>query len=100
MLISGGKHYGHLEIDVVMNAAGIWDVSITPAYAFPILSPTNAGEIMGWERRTYSDVVTFSAVPEPATAFLAAAAIGAFLAATQATRRRFRRPNAPPVVRP
>lgn len=99
VLISGGKHYGHLEIDVVMNAAGIWDVSITPAYAFPILSPTNAGEIMGWERRTYSDVVTFSAVPEPATAILAAAAIGAFVAATQATRRRFRRPNAPPVVR-
>ncbi len=72
-LVSGGKHYGHLEIDVTLAASGRWDVSITPAYAFPLLSPTNPGEILGWERRTYADVVTFSAVPEPNALLLAAA---------------------------
>jgi hypothetical protein len=65
VLVSGGKHYGHLEIDVVSGASGGWDVSITPAYAFPLLSATTAGEIVGWERRTYDDAVTFSVVPEP-----------------------------------
>lgn len=65
VLLSGGKHYGHLEIDVVWGASGGWDVSITPAYAFPMLSATTAGEIIGWERRTYDDAATFSVVPEP-----------------------------------
>ena len=72
VLLSGGKHYGHLEIDVTLAAGGLWDVSITPAYAFPLLSPTNPGEIIGWEWRTYADVVTFSAVPEPNALLFAA----------------------------
>jgi len=42
-------------------------VTITPVYAFPVLSPTNPGEILSWERRTYDDTVTFVAVPEPTT---------------------------------
>lgn len=85
VLVSGGKHYGHLEIDVVRNAGGMWDVSITPAYAFPVLSATNAGEILAWERRTYDDVVTFTAVPEPAGWCLTVAAVAA-----AAIRRRIR----------
>ena len=80
VLVSGGKHYGHLEIDVVKNVAGLWDVSITPAYAFPVLSATNAGEIVAWERRTYDDVVTFTAVPEPTSLVIVAAlALAAWL---------------------
>lgn len=74
VLVSGGKHYGHLEIDVTLAASGMWEVSITPAYAFPLLSPTNPGEILGWERRTYADVVTFSVVPEPRGLLLIAVA--------------------------
>jgi hypothetical protein len=89
VLLSGGKHYGHLEIDVIMNAAGQWDVTITPAYAFPILSPTDPGVILGWERRTYDDVVRFTAVPEPGTAVLVLTGI-----AVGWTLRRGRRPNA------
>jgi hypothetical protein len=75
VLVSGGKHYGHLEIDVVRSASGTWDVSITPAYAFPVLSETNAGEIVAWERRTYDDVVTFTVVPEPTGLVLTAAGL-------------------------
>jgi hypothetical protein len=47
-------------------------VSITPVIAFPILSPENPGEILGWERRTYDDVVTFTAVPDPGAIVLLA----------------------------
>lgn len=70
VLVSGGKHYGHLEVDVLLDANNQWNVTITPAYAFPVLSPTNPGEILNWERRTYDDVVTFVAVPEPSTLLL------------------------------
>ena len=87
VLVSGGKHYGHLEIDVTLAASGMWDVSITPAHAFPLLSATNPGEILGWERRTYADVVTFSVVPEPHAAILAAAAATA-AAVSWTVRRR------------
>ena len=80
MLISGGKHYGHLEIDAIMNSAGLWDVTITPAYAFPLLSQENPGEILGWERRIYDDVVTFSSVPEPGTAVLVLTGMAAGIA--------------------
>jgi len=88
VLVSGGKHYGHLEIDVTLAASGMWDVSITPAYAFPLLSATNPGEILSWERRTYDDSVTFVAVPEPTG--LALLATAALAAALGATARRFR----------
>lgn len=67
VLLSGGKHYGHLEVDVLLAESGLWNVTITPVYAFPVLSPTNPGEILNWERRTYDDTVTFVAVPEPTT---------------------------------
>jgi len=67
VLLSGGKHYGHLEVDVLLAGSGLWNVTITPVYAFPVLSPTNPGEILSWERRTYDDTVTFVAVPEPTT---------------------------------
>lgn len=96
ILLSGGKHYGHLEVDVVLNDFGLWDVTVTPAYAFPLLSPTNPGEILGWERRTYDDVVTFVAVPEPSRMLLAATGV-VLVAAFFAGRRSLlldRRPTA------
>jgi hypothetical protein len=49
-------------------------VSITPAIAFPILSAANPGEILGWERRAYDDLVAFTAVPEPGAMVLFAVA--------------------------
>lgn len=87
VLLSGGKHYGHLEIDVIMAESGLWNVTITPAYAFPVLSATNPGEVLSWERRTYDDVVTFVAVPEPSSGLLLAAGIAATAVASRFRRR-------------
>ena len=53
-LISGGKHYGHMEVNVTSDN-GSWQAELTPAYVFPLMSET--GKVVGWERRTYDDVV-------------------------------------------
>lgn len=58
-LISGGKHYGHLEVNVSLNANGEWQAELTPVYVFPRMN--SQGEVIGWERRTYNDVVTLTA---------------------------------------
>ena len=63
VLESGGKHYGHVEVDVVRSKSGHgFTVTITPVHVFPVLDPDAAGEIADWERRTYDDVVSFEAV--------------------------------------
>lgn len=61
-LISGGKHYGHLEVNVAPNEKGEWQVVVTPVHAFPLLD--DAGQVTGWERRTYDDVVTIPGAPD------------------------------------
>jgi len=55
-LISGGKHYGHLEVNVRPDAAGDWSVTVVPVHVFPVTDAT--GAITSWERRVYDDVVT------------------------------------------
>ncbi len=87
VLLSGGKHYGHLEIDVILAESGLWNVTITPAYAFPVLSASNPGEVLSWERRTYDDVVTFVAVPEPKSGLLLATGVVATALASCFWRR-------------
>lgn len=63
-LVSGGKHYGHLEVNVTQNADGTWQAQLLPVYVFPIMDAT--GHVTGWERRIYDDVTTLTAIPEPA----------------------------------
>ena len=58
-LVSGGKHYGHLEVNVSKNAAGVWQAEMTPVHVFPRMNA--AGQVVGWERRTYADQVTITA---------------------------------------
>lgn len=58
-LVSGGKHYGHLEINVAPNGEGIWQAIIAPVQNFPLMNAD--GEVSGWERRQYDDVVTIRA---------------------------------------
>jgi hypothetical protein len=71
VLEQGGKHYGHIEVDVqqkeasagtrdAANAAPVeFAVTITPVYVFPVLDPEKPGEIVAWERREYDDTLTF-----------------------------------------
>lgn len=60
-LVSGGKHYGHLEVNVAPNTEGMWQAELTPVQIFPRLD--NDGVVIGWERRIYDDVVTISSSP-------------------------------------
>jgi len=54
-LVSGGKHYGHLEVVVTPNDDGEWEAVLTPVYVFPLMN--DEGGITGWERRTHDDVI-------------------------------------------
>ncbi len=56
VLIDGGKHYGHLEIDVAKAENGRWRAVITPVYVFPLVKKD--GTCTGYERRQYNDVMT------------------------------------------
>jgi hypothetical protein len=63
-LVEGGKHYGHLEINIQRLAAGpaqgkggapAAKITFTPVHIFPILD--SSYELKTTERRTYSDEV-------------------------------------------
>lgn len=57
-LISGGRHYGHIELNVAMAEDGSWTCRIDPVIAFPLMDKD--GSVLGWERRVYPDGVTLS----------------------------------------
>jgi len=72
VLDRGGKHYGHIEVDVrqkvTAGADGLtstllpnFEVTITPVHVFPVLDSEQPGRIVTWERREYDDVLTFEA---------------------------------------
>ncbi|MFM8221182.1 MAG: hypothetical protein ACKOJF_19910 [Planctomycetaceae bacterium] len=58
-LVSGGKHYGHLEVNVTPDEKGGWRAELLPVYMFPVTD--SEGRVTGWERRLYEDVVTLTA---------------------------------------
>jgi len=62
-LASGGKHYGHLEVNVQVNGQGNWEAVLTPVYAFPLMN--SGGTVTGFERRTYADEVTITGASGP-----------------------------------
>lgn len=55
LLVDGGKHYGHLEVNISTNATGRWEATLESAYIF--VTTNAAGEAVGFERRVYPDVV-------------------------------------------
>lgn len=57
-LVSGGKHYGHLEVNVAPVASGGWRAELQPVHVFPLTD--DAGQVTGWERRVYDDVVVLT----------------------------------------
>ena len=59
-MIDGGKHYGHIEVNVKPNASGQWEAEILPVYVFPIMD--DSGRVLHFERRIYADVVH---LPQP-----------------------------------
>ncbi len=57
-LIDGGKHYGHIEVDVLELSDGLWQAVFKPVYVFPLFDDN--GVFQGYERRLYDDVVTLT----------------------------------------
>ncbi len=52
-LISGGKHYGHMEVNVSPEPGGTWKAELTPVHVFPLMDAD--GHVTGWERRKFKD---------------------------------------------
>ncbi|MDH4018327.1 MAG: metallophosphoesterase family protein [Xanthomonadales bacterium] len=59
VLRNGGKHYGHLEVNVEQNSDGSWQARIDPVYIFPVLQTD--GQVIDFERRIYADPLTLTA---------------------------------------
>jgi hypothetical protein len=94
-LVSGGKHYGHLEVNLdYVGSGGIYALmTLTPVYVFPVLDANY--QLLRTERRVYGDEVqlmlgmdgsVIAVVPEPAT--WALALLGAAGIAGAVRRRR------------
>ena len=72
-LVEGGKHYGHLEVNLERRNDGSARVTFTPVYSFPLLDSDY--NVLGTERRVYGDQLTLIAnadgtatpIPEPGT---------------------------------
>jgi hypothetical protein len=55
ILLDGGKHYGHLEVQVQRGDDGRWQARLEPVYLFPVMSA--AGELQRFDLRAYDDAV-------------------------------------------
>lgn len=63
-LIDGGKHYGHMEVNVT-KVDGDWQAELTPVYVFPLMDENgdvikDANGLPTFERRIYDDVTTLT----------------------------------------
>lgn len=58
-LVDGGKHYGHLEVNVKpVSGHEEYRVRLTPVYVFPVTN--ERGAVVRTERRLYDDQVSFT----------------------------------------
>ena len=71
ILVNGGKHYGHLEIDIVQPEELTWQAILTPVYIFPVFNPGDSA-CSDFERREYDDRIVLTCTL-PDTAVFAAA---------------------------
>ena len=55
ILRDGGRHYGHLDVQVEQGEDGNWQARLEPVYVFPVM--TAEGELERFETRRYDDVV-------------------------------------------
>ena len=58
LLVDGGKHYGHMEINVREERPGVWTATMEPVYIF-VRKDAN-GKACGFERRVYDDVTVLT----------------------------------------
>jgi len=56
VLQDGGKHYGHLLVDVSLEDDGHWQAHFKPVYVFPLLNAE--GAVQSFEPRVYDDALT------------------------------------------
>jgi hypothetical protein len=56
VLKSGGKHYGHLEVDIMPIDTNTWQAVLKPVYIFPLLN-TSDSTYSNYERRIYDDQI-------------------------------------------
>ncbi len=56
ILKAGGKHYGHLEVDILPVDADTWQAVLRPVYIFPLFNIAGS-EYSLFERRIYNDEV-------------------------------------------
>ena len=59
VLRDGGKHYGHLEVNVGKNSDGQWQAQVDAVYVFPLMDSNR--QVLGFERRLYDDSFTLTA---------------------------------------
>lgn len=55
-LVRGGKHYGHLEVDLTPESDGSWRVVLSPVYVLP--RRDKKGQYTSYERHLYDDSLT------------------------------------------
>jgi hypothetical protein len=58
-LVDGGKHYGHIEVNVETNDQGAWQARMSAVYVFPLQDPGSL-VVTGFERRVYNDEVVIT----------------------------------------
>jgi 3',5'-cyclic AMP phosphodiesterase CpdA len=58
VLQNGGKHYGHLLVDVRHRDDGQWEAYLQPVIAFPRMNAQ--GEVQAYEPRGYRDALTLT----------------------------------------
>ena len=56
VLKSGGKHYGHLEVDIVPTNISTWQAILKPVYIFPLFNILD-GTYSDYEKRIYNDQI-------------------------------------------
>lgn len=56
ILKEGGKHYGHLEVDIMPGDSNTWKAVLKPVYVFPLYDTTDSA-YTHYERRVYHDEI-------------------------------------------
>ena len=59
ILKAGGKHYGHLEVDILTADGDTWQALLRPVYIFPLFNSVDSAYSL-YERRIYNDEVTLT----------------------------------------